>query len=215
MNDIVIRINKDAAKWLAGVVVFAAGVTVARASVPYTFTGGEVLSATKLNANFANVDARLVVLESSVGAVQAFARSSCPVGWVAADGALVIRSQYPALFAAIGTTFGAGNGTTTFQLPDLRGEFVRGFDQGRGVDPSRAFGSRQISTQVVVDDDAAHVVGAIDWTTNDLAALGYEPSQAGSVSLHYNSAAVSQAVGNAFLRSVRPRNVALLYCVKT
>jgi hypothetical protein len=58
-------------------------------------------------------------------------------------------------------------------------------------------------------------VGAIDWTNNNLPNLGYEASTfAGNVSLHYNSAANVSTASNSFLRSIRPRNVALLYCVK-
>src|SRR5690606_21672791 len=48
------------------------------------------------------------------GAVQAFARSTPPTGWLRCNGAAVSRTTYNALFAAIGTTFGAGNGSTTF-----------------------------------------------------------------------------------------------------
>ena len=60
------------------------------------------------------------------GAIMAFAGTSAPTGWLAANGALVSRSTYAALFAAIGTTWGAGDGSTTFGLPDLRGTFLRG-----------------------------------------------------------------------------------------
>lgn len=77
------------------------------------------------------------------GAVMHFARNTPPSGWLKADGSAVSRSTYAALFAAIGTTFGAGDGRTTFNLPDLRGEFVRGWDNGRGADSGRAFGSAQ------------------------------------------------------------------------
>ena len=72
-----------------------------------------------------------------------FARSSAPAGWLKANGAAVSRTAYAALFAAIGTTYGSGNGVSTFNLPDLRGEFVRGWDDGRGVDSGRVFGSWQ------------------------------------------------------------------------
>lgn len=77
------------------------------------------------------------------GQVATFARSSAPTGWLKANGAAVSRTAYAELFAAIGTTFGAGDGFVTFNLPDLRGEFVRGWDDGRGLDGGRTFGSVQ------------------------------------------------------------------------
>jgi len=80
-----------------------------------------------------------------VGSVSAFALSTAPAGWLKANGAAVSRTTYADLFAAIGTTFGAGDGSTTFNLPDLRGEFLRGWDDARGVDSGRTFGSWQDS----------------------------------------------------------------------
>lgn len=68
-----------------------------------------------------------------------------------ANGAEISRSQFPELYAKIGTLYGAGNGTTTFNLPDLRGEFLRFWDDGRGVDPNRGLGSFQ------ADQNRAHV----------------------------------------------------------
>jgi hypothetical protein len=55
------------------------------------------------------------------GAVMAFAMNSAPDGWLPANGGAVSRTNYAALFAAIGTTHGVGNGSTTFNVPDLRG----------------------------------------------------------------------------------------------
>jgi len=77
------------------------------------------------------------------GAVQFHAGSTAPAGWLKANGAAISRAAYAALFAAIGTTYGVGDGSTTFNLPDLRGEFARGWDDGRGIDTSRALGSAQ------------------------------------------------------------------------
>lgn len=77
------------------------------------------------------------------GAVIHFARQTAPIGWLKANGAAVSRTAYASLFAAIGTTFGAGDGFNTFNLPDLRGEFIRGWDDGRGIDDGRTFGSWQ------------------------------------------------------------------------
>jgi microcystin-dependent protein len=82
-----------------------------------------------------------------VGAVNWFASSAAPVGWIVADGSEVSRTGYAALFAVIGTTYGSGDGSTSFNLPDLRGQFIRGWDDAggtaRGCDPGRVFGSAQ------------------------------------------------------------------------
>jgi microcystin-dependent protein len=77
------------------------------------------------------------------GSVVFVAQNTPPTGWLKANGAEVSRTVYSALFAAINTTFGAGDGSTTFTLPDLRGEFPRGWDDSRGIDSGRAFGSAQ------------------------------------------------------------------------
>ncbi|MGC0152981.1 phage tail protein [Chromobacterium vaccinii] len=149
------------------------------------------------------------------GMVAYFAMKDAPAGWLIADGRMVARKDYPALFTAIGGIYGNGDGSTTFGLPNLCGEFIRGWDNGRGVDTGRAIGSSQIATQLLIDDDGLQTVGAIDWSSNNLPALGYEPAQANSVNLHYvNSMVTGTANSSAFLRSARPRNVALLACIK-
>jgi microcystin-dependent protein len=66
-----------------------------------------------------------------------------PTGWLKANGATVSRTTYAQLFSVLGTLYGSGDGSTTFTLPDFRGEFLRAFDDSRGVDASRAFGSAQ------------------------------------------------------------------------
>lgn len=77
------------------------------------------------------------------GTVAAYCATTAPTGWLKANGAAVSRTTYPALFAVCGTTFGPGDGSTTFNLPELRGNFVRGWDDGRGADSGRVFGSEQ------------------------------------------------------------------------
>lgn len=61
--------------------------------------------------------------------------------WLKCDGAAVSRTTYAYLFAKIGGTYGAGNGSTTFNLPDFRGVFPRGLDEGRGLDTGRTLGN--------------------------------------------------------------------------
>jgi microcystin-dependent protein len=65
-----------------------------------------------------------------VGAVSPFGGASIPTGWLVCDGALVSRSTYSALFSAIGTVYGAGDGSTTFALPDCRGRVAAGKGSG-------------------------------------------------------------------------------------
>lgn len=77
------------------------------------------------------------------GMLGIFAMNTAPAGWLKANGALLSRTVYADLFAAIGTTYPGGDGATTFRLPDFRGEFLRAWDDGRGVDGGRAFGSYQ------------------------------------------------------------------------
>ena len=77
------------------------------------------------------------------GSVFCMAVATVPSGYLECNGAAVSRTTYAALFAIIGTTYGTGNGSSTFNLPDLRGEFVRGFDNGRGVDSGRSINNPQ------------------------------------------------------------------------
>ncbi|MEM9118504.1 MAG: phage tail protein [Cyanobacteria bacterium P01_F01_bin.56] len=79
----------------------------------------------------------------SPGTVAHFAGSSPPDGWLKRNGAAVSRTTYADLFAAIGTTYGNGDGTTTFNLPDDRANVDRGWDDGRGIDAGRILGSEQ------------------------------------------------------------------------
>jgi microcystin-dependent protein len=80
-----------------------------------------------------------------VGAVFPFAGASAPIGYLICDGSAVSRTTYAALFTAIGTTYGAGDGSTTFNLPDMRSSMPLGvgqktralnFNGASAVDPS-------------------------------------------------------------------------------
>lgn len=86
-----------------------------------------------------------LVVEAGIpaGAVQFFAMESTPSGWLQADGTAVSRAVYSVLFSAIGTLYGIGDGSLTFNIPDMRGQFARGYDDGAGVDTGRVMGSDQ------------------------------------------------------------------------
>ena len=93
---------------------------------------------------------RKLVDSAQVGLIGSFAMITPPDGWLRANGAAVSRTVYAALFAKIGTTYGAGDGVSTFNLPDPRGKFVRALDDGRGLDAGRGLGSSQ------ADDTRSH-----------------------------------------------------------
>lgn len=83
------------------------------------------------------------VEDSLTGLVATFAMQTAPEGWVKCNFAALSRTTFAKLFARIGTTYGAGDGVTTFNIPDARGLTPRYWDDGRGVDAGRVFGSFQ------------------------------------------------------------------------
>ncbi|MGY0794330.1 phage tail protein [Azospirillum argentinense] len=142
-------------------------------------------------------------LLAPAGQIAYFAMAAAPAGWLKANGALVSRTTYADLFAAIGTTFGAGDGSTTFKLPDLRGEFVRGWDDERYVDGGRAFGSAQ-------GDNVRGPAGGGNLITNIGASMGLAAGSAATGSLVGSIVAFGTTTAD-----TRPRNVALLACIRT
>ena len=153
------------------------------------------------------------------GQIGLFAMDYAPTGWLKANGAVLSRTVYTNLFAAIGTRFGAGDGHSTFNLPDLRGEFPRFWDDLRGVDAGRVLGSwqsdaiRNITAQMYLSgQDGSSSQGAFGfrkqgerglvWSRND--------NNAGVVMDFWLDA--SKVVPTA--QENRPRNIALLACIK-
>ena len=100
-------------------------------------SSADIRSATTTNVHASNF----------VGVVAAFAQSAAPTGWLICDGSALNGSgtAYEPLWNVIGTTYG-GSGQSSFNIPDLRGEFLRCSDQGRGVDSGRSHGSTQGDT---------------------------------------------------------------------
>jgi microcystin-dependent protein len=76
--------------------------------------------------------------DGPVGSIMAFAGVTAPAGWILCDGSAVSRTTYANLFSVIGNAWGNGDGVNTFNLPDLRGRFLRGVDAGTGRDPDAA-----------------------------------------------------------------------------
>ena len=183
------------------------GTIVAADIASNAVTTAKIADANVTTAKLATVTAQALL---PAGAVMPFAMNSAPSGWLAADGAAVSRSTYATLFAAISTTHGVGDGSTTFNLPDLRGIFVRGSESqtinGRTYGGTHAV--KQQASEVYDDYSSARVPDVANAVTNE-------------DSYVFNSVQVINNVSNSGLTTVsrgfstvRPANIALLYCIK-
>jgi len=136
------------------------------------------------------------------GTVIYHAANTPPTDFIKANGAAVSRTTYSNLFTAIGTTFGVGDGSSTFNVPDLRGEFMRGWDDSRGVDSGRSFGSAQ------ADELKAHTHNYTDGTN------GTTPTGTGGGTNRSFPVVNGRATTSTGGAETRPRNIALLACIK-
>jgi microcystin-dependent protein len=193
--------------------------SVDRATGRWTFLGGVLPRVQTVDPTDNNDLVRKAYADrmAPVGAVMAFARSTVPTGWLKCNGAAVSRTTYADLFAAIGTTYGAGDGSTTFNLPDLRGEFIRGHDDGRGVDAGRGFGTAQ------ADAFQGHYHGPLSPMTlfvGESSAGNTSPAAGLGAANSVSTATTGNPVTNGThdtprtAAETRPRNVALMYCIK-
>jgi phage-related tail fiber protein len=143
------------------------------------------------------------------GAVIYIAHGNSLNGYLKCNGGAISRTTYANLYAAIGTTYGVGDGSTTFNLPELRGEFIRGLDDSRGIDAGRALGSAQSGQNL----DHTHVASAGSngyWV--DAAGLGI--INIGGATLNINRAAITGLSSSGAGNEARPRNVAMYAVIK-
>jgi microcystin-dependent protein len=189
-----------------------------------TFTIASPNSNSDRTLTLPDASGEVVINPSLAGMVATFAMNSPPAGWLKANGQAVSRTTYAALFSAIGTTFGVGDGSTTFNLPDLRGEFMRGWDDGRGIDSGRAFGSAQSFA-------IQNITGTADFVANGSTGNQIVSSASGSMSIASvaggdlrTTAGAAASTGRRLTldastqvqtaAETRPRNIALLACIK-
>jgi len=175
------------------------------------------------------------------GAVFCIAVASVPSGYLECNGATVSRTTYAALFAVIGTQYGSTN-SSNFKVPDLRGEFVRGFDNGRNADSGRSIGSSQGSQNASHNHSASatstagahshalnyqrkHVEDTGTAAVTDIRREGGD-GDGGSQNFTNNtnsgfmnnatvSVSTSVSISNQGGSESRPRNVAMMYVIKT
>jgi len=107
-----------------------------------------------------------------VGCIREHASSTVPASFLECNGAAISRSTYASLFSAIGTKWGYGDNSTTFNIPDLRGIFPRGWDHTAGNDPDRASRTASATGGATGDNVGSHQDTAIVAHTHTLANQG-------------------------------------------
>jgi microcystin-dependent protein len=174
---------------------------------------------TAQDSNIATLDTRVTTLEQGgggggggsgagvgghfVGEIFYVPIGTVPAGTVKANGALLSRTTYADLFKFLGTAYGAGDGSTTFGIPDLRGEFIRGWDDGRGVDTGRAIGSAQGSQNLAHTHPVGFPAANGAWTD---AGGGAQVSTGPGINMVIGQGTAASSGGP----EARPRNVAMM-----
>lgn len=141
------------------------------------------------------------------GAIMMFSSATIPQGWLECDGSEQFISDYRDLYTVIQQIYKTNSSldeTSKFQLPDLRGIFVRGWDHGKGIDSGRDLGTFQ-------DDELESHTHPFYWGQNS----GTPLNTTGNDVQNYNSEGIAGShIGNTGGTETRPKNIALVYCIK-
>ena len=155
-----------------------------------------------------------------VGATVAFPLDKVAPGFLELDGSVKSIAVYPDLAAFLGTAFNKSDeGVGNFRLPESRGEFLRGWDHGRGVDAGRTIGSAQIGSYLPGDNNASDEIIYVH-NASDKVGLGWDTfagaPAAGVVRYHtvINESVPDPAPILLHGGAARPRNVAVMWCIK-
>jgi len=155
------------------------------------------------------------------GMIMPFAGTSAPTSWLACNGAAISRSTYATLYNAIGTTWGTGDGSTTFNVPDLRGVFLRGTGTNSNGAVGQSVGTYAADTYL----NHSHTASDSGHTHTYTAVSGTSQATGGSGSNYYNSTTTgTTSTGNANITvatsttggtETKPKNYGVLYIIKT
>ena len=153
------------------------------------------------------------------GTVISYMASTVPTGYLECNGQAVSRTEYKSLFDVIGTTYGEGDKSTTFNVPDLRGEFLR----GTGTNTTTGYSGERIGTHqsatehvnVFQENDGGKIY--VQHATGTEGPIGYDKlltdnSVNNSLSKYVRSGTVSLNYATRY--TSRPTNTSVLYCIK-
>ena len=195
------------------------GITATKPSL-YPFEVGRAVSATRINFQFHEDD-------KPTGTIISTALTSAPKGYLECDGSNVNRTTHARLFGDIGVIYGNGDGSSTFTLPDYRGRFLRGFDNGAGTDPGAASrtdrGDGTTGDVVGTKQDDAFQGHVHNW----LATFSLNSGGGGHIDLDdgnpaayiptsYQKDYVSDGTNGTprITTETRPTNINVMYCIK-
>ncbi|WP_080942482.1 phage tail protein [Pseudomonas fluorescens] len=183
----------------------------------------ETLAGFGIKDTYTKLEIESMIAEASalpVGATVAFPLDKVAPGFLELDGSVKSIAAYPDLAAFLGTAFNKGDeGAGNFRLPESRGEFLRGWDHGRGVDPGRTIGSAQMGSYLPGDNNASDEIIYVH-NASDKAGLGWDTfagaPAAGVIRYH---TVINESVPDPtpiFLHggAARPRNLAVMWCIK-
>jgi len=216
--------DSDSSNWVALQAAHSIG-----SNLTFTLPSADGSNGQMLQTNGSGVLSFTSVQGVPSGAVFCLAVATVPSGYLECNGASVSRTTYAALFAVIGTAYGTASGST-FNVPDLRGEFIRGFDNGKGTDSGRSIATAQsdqnkqhnhtaTSTSTVTDPGHIHQVAYSNNDSGDgvieesgVGLSGYEPTESATTGV---TVATATTVANDGGSENRPRNIAMMYVIKT
>lgn len=189
-------------------------------------TGGtnpETLAGFGIKDTYTKAEIEAMIAQASalpVGTMVAFPVNKVAPGFLEIDGSVKSIALYPDLASFLGTAFNKGNeGAGNFRLPESRGEFLRGWDHGRGVDIGRAIGSAQIGSYIPGDNNSGDEIIYV-WSSADKAGLGWDMftgnPEAGSI--RYTSTMTGTTPNPSPIAThggaARPRNLSVMWCIK-
>ena len=169
-----------------------------------------------------------------VGTILTFAANNPPSGFLECNGAAISRSTYATLFGIVSTTYGVGDGSSTFALPDLRGQFVRGWDNSAGVDSGRSFASSQTdqnknhthtTDSQTLTGSVSHLSGSLYDNPGTASGVFSKTSAASAEGARNGGSALAAGLSIDATHShtisssgggteARPKNIALMYVIK-
>jgi len=150
------------------------------------------------------------------GATMEWWTETAPSGWALLEGQAISRTTYPRLFALFGTSYGIGDGSTTFNLPDPRGRFRRTWDHAKGVDPDRATRTAPAGSSITAGDHVGteQADGNLAHTHNfEYVNAARDPGASGGL-MNYTSTGLTSPTTSSGGNEARPKNINVAVIIK-